>query len=58
MTVILQTYHNGANETKANSYDQTISGFPSVKVDSYDTDLGYLSFDGFMAGDTKKHIGR
>jgi hypothetical protein len=42
----------------ASSYDQTISGFPSFKVDSYDTDLGYLSFDGFMAGDTKKHIGR
>ena len=24
----------------------------------YDAPLGYLSYDGFMAGDTMKHIGR
>lgn len=56
----LQTYHTGAKGTKADIFDQTISGFPSFTVDSYmyDAPLGYLSYDGFMAGDTMKHIGR
>lgn len=55
---LFQTYHNGAKGTKADIFDQTISGFPSFTVDSYDATLGYLSYDGFMAGDTMKHIGR
>ena len=55
---LFQTYHNGAKGTKADIFDQAISGFPSFTVDSYDATLGYLSYDGFMAGDTMKHIGR
>ncbi|XP_061171988.1 non-lysosomal glucosylceramidase-like [Saccostrea echinata] len=55
--IFTQTYHNEVKGTSSDSYDKTISGFPSFRVDSYDTALGYLSLDGFMAGDTKKHIG-
>ncbi|KAK3600159.1 hypothetical protein CHS0354_012282, partial [Potamilus streckersoni] len=50
-------YLNGANGTKALDRAQVVGGFPGFIIESKQGTLGYLSFGGFMIGDTKKHIG-
>ena len=57
---LLQAYVNGANKTRAESVDRTISGFPSFTVTEVKTmqgPLGYLAFGGIHCADTGKKFG-
>ena len=54
-----QSFPDGAVDTKSQSgsYDETLSGFPSFKVQNGSEALGYLSYGGSMFGWSDLHIG-
>nr|XP_022320745.1 uncharacterized protein LOC111122983 [Crassostrea virginica] len=56
--VFIQNFTDGASGTKAGSYDEVISGFPGFQIKDGVVDTGYLSFGGYMLGDTHKSIGK
>ncbi|XP_061187986.1 uncharacterized protein LOC133196052 [Saccostrea echinata] len=56
--VFVQNYTDGGNGTKAESFDEIISGFPGFRIEDGVVDRGYLSFGGYMLGDTNKIIGK
>ena len=53
-----KNFTDGASGTKAGSYDEVISGFPGFQIKDGVVDTGYLSFGGYMLGDTHKSIGK
>ena len=52
--VCFQTFVTGAENTSrsSNSQNETISGFPCFQVKDGDEYLGFLSYGGYMFGDT------
>ncbi|XP_048777200.2 uncharacterized protein LOC125681238 isoform X4 [Ostrea edulis] len=56
--VFVQNYTDGASATKANSFDEIISGFPGFQIQDGVVERGYLSYGGYMLGDTHKVIGK
>lgn len=53
-----KNYTDGASGAKADSFDKIISGFPGFQVQDGPVNRGYLSFGGYMLGDTHKSIGK
>lgn len=56
--VFNKNYTDGASATKANSFDEIISGFPGFQIQDGVVERGYLSYGGYMLGDTHKVIGK
>lgn len=54
----IKNYTDGASGAKADSFDKIISGFPGFQVQDGPVNRGYLSFGGYMLGDTHKSIGK
>ena len=55
----LQHYITGAANTSVDGkLNTTIAGFPRFEVTDGEEELGFLSYGGYMVGDTDKSLGR
>lgn len=56
-TFRFQFYNQFTTGTQGKSVDDVCGGFPGFKIEDNLEKLGYLSFGGEMAGDSKKRTG-
>lgn len=55
--IFQQVYTDGASWAQGPTYEDLCGGFPGFKVEGDPGKIGFLSYGGFMIGDTNKHIG-